>query len=97
MQWHKGTQANTNSSIHGALGFGFAMVFCGALQQAAALLAHLLAHLAGQLLQLLPCLILTLWQLLGTQVLDLERFLAGYRLLATLIPFAHCLLALVLR
>jgi hypothetical protein len=97
MQLQTKTNSQSNSSTDGVLGFCFAMIFCGTLQEATAFLAHLLAHLAAQLFQLLTCLILMVWQLPGAQVLDLERFLSGYGLVASLLPFAHCLLALVLR
>ena len=85
------------SSAQGVLGFGFTMLFCGATQKMAALLGHLLCGIAVQLLHALPCLFLVAWRLLGTQAYDLERFLAGFRLLVSLAPLAHCLLSVALR
>jgi len=97
MQTQSPAQQNATSSAQGILGFSFIMLFCCTLQQAAALLGDLLCGWASQFLHALPWLLLAVWRLLGSQALDLERFCGCYRMLASFVPLAHCLLAMTLR
>lgn len=86
-----GTLRHKKSNGSAALGIGFILLFCGALQGAAAILGRFLGCLAGQFLQTLPGLLVTVARTLGSHVLDLQHFLDCYRLLASLLPLAHCL------
>ena len=87
-----GTEGQKKSNGSAAVGIGFILLFCGALQGAAAIVDRFLGCLAGQFLQTLPGLLVTVARALGSHLLDLQHFLDCYRLLTSLLPLAHCLL-----
>ena len=68
---------------------------CAALsREAGAGLNHLCMRLAGELVNVMVCLLMGEGRLLATHVLDFQRLLDFYCFLASVAPMLHCLLGL---
>lgn len=69
-------------------------LFAALSREAGAGLSHLCLRLTGELLNVMACLLIGEGRLLAAHVLDYQRLLDCYCLLASVLPLLHCLLNL---
>jgi hypothetical protein len=76
------------------MGIGVIAVFATFSREASTALSHLCFRPTEALLNVLACLLIGEGRLLAAHMLDFQRLLDGYCLLASVVPLLHCILGL---